>query len=126
MPRAANSRETPARVNATGKPAIKATQILTNSRIAINSAMVHLRSRQTTADDVERLDQVGHTLQYQADDQYQDDAFLQIDVLEPAGLAGRFERRPGVADIVPAGPAEEQCYRQQEQQVAEHLYRSLT
>src|SRR3546814_8446271 len=122
----ANRSAMPPRVKATGYPDIRAKQMLMNSRMAMISPMLHLLLcfRQTTGQPIAGLDQVGKALQGEAADQQQDDAFLQVDELQPDRLVGAFMRRPGTGDVVHAVPAEEQADRQQKTQVAKDRKRT--
>src|SRR5690606_28749847 len=97
-----------------------------NSRIAITSTMGHLRTRQAASKQIGRLDQVGDSLQNERGDQNEDDALLDEHELEATRFARRFQRGPGVAHVIPAGPTEEQADRQEKHQRAEHLYQGLT
>src|SRR5690606_1103426 len=100
---------------------MSAAQMQTNSRIAINSTMRHLGSRQATSEPRDGLDQVGNSLQYKGNDQYQNDALLQVYELVATRFAGGHQVRPGIAHVIPTGPAEKQAYRQQKEQRAKHL-----
>src|SRR3546814_6503557 len=72
-----------------------------------------------------RLDRLGHALQQQTEHQQRDDAFLQVDERQPAGLVGRLERMPGIADVIPTGPAQEHTEWKQEQHGTKQINQRL-